>query len=404
MGRPWATPLIQLTGTSDDAIDTNVYGHLKPMLRYGPLADRSRWARSSPASRMTARSRPSRRRPCRDWATRSSSPCRTRRALHRLKQAPQGRRDAAPWRGRHGWSLDRDYEHLGSVRGLGCAAHVGVQAPDIFRFWRNPDTRARRCVTSDGTAYKFTVARERRKILQFVYAGSPHVDLDGIEAEALELMEKDPGQAERFYGNRVVAGLASGLPRERVGQPREAARVDVPDGTVVVGFDGSDIDDWTGFRCETRDGYQFTPTFPDGRPMIWNPADHLGDQVPRLEVAAGLATSSTPTSGARVRRSALLDDRDRLLGREVRREGHLVGTPTAISRCTLRLSLHVDRRAKQDSGFTHDGCPTTRQHMGTPRPKAHRLNRAATCSPSPAMAERSTWRSRPSWPTRLTAT
>jgi hypothetical protein len=66
------------------------------------------------------------------------------------------------------------------------------------------------------------------------------------------------------------------------------AVVEVPAGTqVVAGFDGSDVDDWTGFRCETRDGYQFTPTFPDGKPMVWNPADY-GGQVPRLEVAAGL--------------------------------------------------------------------------------------------------------------------
>jgi hypothetical protein len=39
MGKPWATPLIQLTGTSDDAIDRNAYGYVKAMLRYGPLAE-----------------------------------------------------------------------------------------------------------------------------------------------------------------------------------------------------------------------------------------------------------------------------------------------------------------------------------------------------------------------------
>jgi hypothetical protein len=42
-----------------------------------------------------------------------------------------------------------------------------------------------------------------------------------------------------------------------------------------------------GFRAETEDGYQFTPTYgPAGMatPTIWNPAD-WGGQVPRLEVA-----------------------------------------------------------------------------------------------------------------------
>jgi hypothetical protein len=60
---------------------------------------------------------------------------------------------------------------------------------------------------------------------------------------------------------------------------------EVPDGTaVVLGFDGSDIDDWTAIRAETEDGYQFTPTYgPLKLPTIWNPADWDG-QVPRLEV------------------------------------------------------------------------------------------------------------------------
>jgi hypothetical protein len=32
------------------------------------------------------------------------------------------------------------------------------------------------------------------------------VNLDSIEAECAELMEKDPGQAERFFGNRCRPG------------------------------------------------------------------------------------------------------------------------------------------------------------------------------------------------------
>jgi len=38
------------------------------------------------------------------------------------------------------------------------------------------------------------------------------VDLDAIEAEAAEIMETDPGDAERFFGNRVVAGSDAWLP------------------------------------------------------------------------------------------------------------------------------------------------------------------------------------------------
>jgi hypothetical protein len=38
------------------------------------------------------------------------------------------------------------------------------------------------------------------------------VDLDAIEGEAAELEEKDPGQAERFFGNRIVRGQGTWLP------------------------------------------------------------------------------------------------------------------------------------------------------------------------------------------------
>jgi hypothetical protein len=38
------------------------------------------------------------------------------------------------------------------------------------------------------------------------------VNLDSIEGEASELAATDPAQAERFFGNRIVAGGGSWLP------------------------------------------------------------------------------------------------------------------------------------------------------------------------------------------------
>ena len=38
------------------------------------------------------------------------------------------------------------------------------------------------------------------------------MSLDSIEAEAAELLELDPAQAERFFGNRLVQGAGSWLP------------------------------------------------------------------------------------------------------------------------------------------------------------------------------------------------
>lgn len=77
------------------------------------------------------------------------------------------------------------------------------QAEDVFKFWRVPPVKL-----------SFRDKRERRRILEHVYAGSEHVNLDSIEAELLELMAHDPAQAERFFGNRVVASSGAWLPAD----------------------------------------------------------------------------------------------------------------------------------------------------------------------------------------------
>lgn len=74
-------------------------------------------------------------------------------------------------------------------------------AEDIFKFYREPPKQL-----------SWANKLERRKILRFVYEGSPWVNLDSVEAEAAELNEKDPDQAERFFGNRNTYGSGTFLP------------------------------------------------------------------------------------------------------------------------------------------------------------------------------------------------
>lgn len=82
---------------------------------------------------------------------------------------------------------------------------------DIFRYWRDPDgpggPRHR-----DSSKLSFLSKRDRMRILRYVYAGADHINLDSINAEAEELIERDPAQAERFFGNRMSAGLGTWLP------------------------------------------------------------------------------------------------------------------------------------------------------------------------------------------------
>lgn len=148
---------------------------------------------------------------------------------------------------------------------------------DIFRYYRKPPEKL-----------KYTRERDRAKIHSYVYADSPWVDPESIDADATELMEKDPTSAERFFGNRLVQGLGAFVTDDQW-KSKTDSRVDVPDGAEVCGgMDGSRSGDWTAIRLETRDGHRFTPTYgSDDRPTIWNPAE-WGGQIPRGEVQAAV--------------------------------------------------------------------------------------------------------------------
>lgn len=115
---------------------------------------------------------------------------------------------------------------------------------------------------------------------------SDWLDLDRHVAEIMDPRTRE-GMARRFYFNQICAGDDVWLSR-KAWDELAAPRVVDPRTALVVGFDGSDTDDWTAIRCETQDGYQFTPRFADGKPMIWDPAQH-GGYIPRGEVNAAVA-------------------------------------------------------------------------------------------------------------------
>ncbi len=150
--------------------------------------------------------------------------------------------------------------------------------PDIFRYYRKPPADL-----------SYGNKRDRHKIHVHVYADSPWVDPTSIDAEAAELVETDPTQAERFFGNRLVQGLGSYMPEALWQETEDATRVVEPGERVAGGFDGSASQDWTALRLETAGGHRFTPTYgPDKRPTYWNP-DEWGGRIPRGEVQAAVA-------------------------------------------------------------------------------------------------------------------
>ncbi|WP_022865809.1 hypothetical protein [Actinotignum urinale] len=69
---------------------------------------------------------------------------------------------------------------------------------DIYRFYRKPPAE-----------WDWQKKTDRRKILAFVYEGSPWVNLDSVWGEMEELMVSDPTKARRFFLNQLVQGQGS---------------------------------------------------------------------------------------------------------------------------------------------------------------------------------------------------
>ncbi|MFF4600566.1 hypothetical protein [Amycolatopsis sp. NPDC001319] len=369
MGMPWPTPLIQLLATSEDQVD-NVYRPLQAMIRLGPLGDLMRVGESF--IRVGARGRV-------DVVT-SSAQSRLGNPItfalqdetglytatnKMIRVAETQRRGLAGMGGRSMETTNPPDPSEDST----AKRTMDSQRPDIFKhFPQAPAT----------LSYKNKA--ERRRIHRIVYAGSDHVDLDAIEAEAAELMEKDPSQAERFFGNRMVSGSDAWLePAKWAGR---AALREVPDGTrIVLGFDGSDVDDWTAVRAEVPEwGYQFTPTYgPNRSPTIWNPADH-GGQVPRLEVKAAMAELFARFDVVRLYADPPYWDT------EVDEWAEAFGEKRVIRWYTRRpVQMHdacerlkgdiVKADAEAEVKFTHDGCLITEDHVRNTRAAARPSNR-----------------------------
>ena len=208
----------------------------------------------------------------------------------------------------------------------------------------------------------FTNKAERRRILRYVYAGCPWVDIESINSEAEELITVDPAEAERFYGNRIVAGLGSWL-RDEMIDAHIREDILVPEGSAIaIGFDGSDTDDWTALRCETQDGHRFTPTYgPNRRPAYWNPAE-WGGTVPRGEVRACVDELNRRY---RIRRM-FCDPRD--WRTEIGEWALLIGEDVVLEWSTYRidamfLSLQRARNDLKAGRTTLDGDKVAREHL-----------------------------------------
>ncbi|MER7077903.1 Phage terminase-like protein, large subunit, contains N-terminal HTH domain [Saccharopolyspora kobensis] len=378
MGVPQPTPLIQLLATSEDQV-ANVYRPLRAMIKHGPLKSQMRdgegFVRVGDSGRIDVVTSSAQSRLGNPITFALQDETGLYNATNKMiRVAETQRRGLAGMSGR---SIETTNAYDPSEGSVAQRTHEGT-AKDVYKFF--PQAPA---------TLSYRDKRERRKIHRAVYAGCPHIDLDAIEAEAAELLEVDFAQAERFYGNRIVAGsgawlesapwLSRATPDREKPKPSTYKLMKVP---IVLGFDGSDSDDWTGIRAETLDGFQFTPTYgPSDRPTVWDPAE-WGGQVPRLEVDAAvdqlfrtydvkLMYCDPPYWETEVDAWAERYGDRKVIRWHTRR-------PVQMHAAAERLKTDC---IKRDSTFTHDGCPITERHVFNARMAARPSDRYVLVKP-----------------------
>lgn len=261
VGKPWATPLIQVTAVSEDQTE-NVYSALLPMIELGALnadiADtgltRINLAGGGKIEPVTAAaiSRLGQRI---TFAVQDQTEAWLQSNGGR-KLADNQRRNLAGMGGRwlstpNAW----DPRENSVAQWTAEHEHDGVYHNDV----EPPDSLSIRNKT------------ERRRALRHVYgdavagtrngkAGAvrPWIDLDRISAEIDALLPRDPAQAERYFLNRKQAGEDAAFSIAKIQEATDAAHTPNFGGLVVVGIDGARFADALAMiATEVETGYQW---------------------------------------------------------------------------------------------------------------------------------------------------
>lgn len=275
-GFPRPTPLIQITAYSQEATD-NTYKALRLMVDNGPLHDQiphtgEEFIRLPGNGEIVAV---------------------TSSALSRLGNpvtfAPQD--EVGVYTKRNGMTTVADTQYRG-LAGMSGRASLTSNAWDPsekstgqLQFESKVDDVYRQ-FTMPPARLSYRNKAERHKIHRIVYEpdtlreNGGHVDLDSIEAEAHDLIQRDEAQAARFFGNKLVTGAGKAFDSEvflQLAAPKHKVRRETG---ITIGGDGSRIrDHFSLIATVIETGYQW----PLG---IWRPTPQ--DPVPMGKVQAVL--------------------------------------------------------------------------------------------------------------------
>lgn len=259
VGKPVATPLIQVTAVSEDQTD-NIYSALLPMIELGALHGEiedtglgrinlpgggkiepvTASGRSRLGQRLTAAAQDQ----TESWLKSNGG-----RVL-----ADNQRRNLAGMGGRwlstpNAWDpTEESVAQYTAEREREGVYHDDVEPAEGLSI-RNKVERRRALRTVYGDAVTGTRNGKRRGV-------TPWIDLDRIDAEIQALLERDPAQAERYFLNRKESAEAKAF---NGAQWDSLARVGYqPEGLSVLGVDGARFDDAIGvIATEIETGFQW---------------------------------------------------------------------------------------------------------------------------------------------------
>jgi hypothetical protein len=249
VGRPWATPWIQLVAVSEDQTD-NVMNALIPMIELGALKaeipDVGRTRINVVADGGFGRIEPV-----------------TSAAISRLGQ----RLTFAVHDETHSWNSHNGGVKLADTQRRNLAG-MGGRSIETTNAW-NPAEQSVAQMTYESELDDVLIdfpetpkasirnKAQRRKALKTAYGDSWWIDLDRIESEIEELLPRDPNQAERFFLNRIVSASDRAFDIDqwnRLAAPQEIE----PGRLITLGFDGARREDSTALvATDVERGYQW---------------------------------------------------------------------------------------------------------------------------------------------------
>lgn len=260
VGRPWATPWVQITAVSEDQTD-NVWRSLQPMVELGSLKadipDTGVTRINLPGGGLiepvtsSGRSRLGQRITCsiqdetHSWYERDGG----------YKLADNQRRNLAGTGGRFMETTNAWDPTERSV-----AQRTNENPVGVYVDYPTPPAGSVRN------------KRERRRVMRFVYGDSWWVPQDRVDQEVEALLEQgDAAQAERFFLNRAHAGESIAFDSERWAALADPTVVVADGSLVVLGVDGARYHDAIAVvATEVATGHQW----PVG---VWERPDNAGD-------------------------------------------------------------------------------------------------------------------------------